>query len=76
MIGFFGNQLALQSNLGSSFICKNNENSLFEKNEKSINRYSCVELNIEENNLTTINDLLLFQVDENFLRNNYYLISL
>ena len=32
--------------------------------------------NIEENNLIIINDLLLFQVDENFLRNNYYLISL
>ena len=72
----FGNQLALQSNLGSSFICKNNEYGMFGNNKKITNKYSSVELNIEENNLIIINDLLLFQVDENFLRNNYYLISL
>ena len=30
----------------------------------------------EENNLIIVNDLLLFQVDRNFLRNNYFLISL
>jgi len=63
----FGNQLALQSNLGSSFICKNNEYEMFGNNKKITNRYSSVELNIEENNLIIINDLLLFQVDENFL---------
>ena len=49
---------------------------MFGNNKKITNRYSSVELNIEENNLIIINDLLLFQVDENFLRNNYYLISL